>query len=392
VGYDVQMGEMVKFGIVGCGSIADVAHLPSISALPSAELVAVCDPDNDRLRRAAEKWQARACYTDYDALLDRSAELDALIIATPNALHREQAVAAADRGLHLLVEKPLAVTNTEAWDIVSACERAGVKLMVGCDRRFWPQNQWAKELIDADVIGTPLMIRASLHEHWKYYQGTLAKTDFRLRPEAAGGAAVHDIGAHAIDLAVWLMGRDPCRVVGIASRLATDAAYSLCDDTATILMEHDGGATTTISCNRFSPVVTQSTEVYGAAGTIFTSTDSANPFQSTPMAVYTERPYTPESLPDLLREYRWPQAFWAEDLIGSHVPPRWVSITPPRSPSNYLRMLESFTDCIINDRQPPVSGHDGARAVEVMCAVHLSMRTGGWVDLPLRSEVRPPHY
>jgi len=382
----------VRFGVVGCGSIAETAHLPSIDALPSAELIAVCDLDGEAALRAAESWGAQKYYTDYTVMLDNSGELDALIIATPNAFHCEQAVAAAQRGLHLLVEKPLAVTNIEAWAIVSACEQANVKLMVGCDRRFWPQNQWAKELIDSDVIGVPLMIRASLHEHWKYYQGMMAKTDFRLRPEIAGGAAVSDIGAHAIDLSVWLMGRAPRRVVGVASRLATDASYSLCDDAAVIVIEHEGGATTTISCNRFSPVVTQATEVYGTAGTIFTSTDSTNPFQSVPMAVFTDRKFTKESLPDLLRQYRWPEAFWAEDLIGKHVSPRWVSITPPRTPSNYFRMLESFTDCITNDKQPVVSGTDGARAVEIMCAVHLSMQTGGWVNLPLQYEVRPPGY
>ena len=97
-----------------------------------------------------------------------------MIIATPNNVHRNQAVAAAKAGAHVIVEKPLAVTNKEAWDIVNACDRYGVKLMVGCDRRFWTQNQWAKQLVDQGVIGDVLMARASLHEQWHLYQDHVA--------------------------------------------------------------------------------------------------------------------------------------------------------------------------------------------------------------------------
>lgn len=384
--------QNVRIGVLGCGSVADTAHFPSIQRLDQASLVATCDLDPARAEEAAQRWGADRHYTNLSEMIEKAEDLDALIVATPNALHREHAVAAAQAGLHLLVEKPLAVTNAEAWDIVRACAAANVKLMVGCDRRFWMQNMWTKELIEEGVIGTPLMTRASLHEHWRYYQGMMAKTDFRRHPELAGGAAVSDIGAHAIDLAIWLVGRRPKRVIGIADRLATDPAFSRCDDAAAIMIEHEGGALTSISCNRFSPVVTQATEIYGTEGTIFTSTDSANPFQSVPMAVYTDRHYSFSTLPEILRQYRWPQDFWAEDTLNASVQSRWVPIIPPRVPNNYARMLESFVDCIISDSPPPVPGVDGARAVEVMCAVHLSMRTGSWVELPLQGEVRPPGY
>lgn len=384
--------RVVRFGVVGCGSVAEAAHFPSLQGLGAAELVATCDLNRARAEQAARKWGAAEYHTDLMEMLQRSQNLDALIIATPNAFHRDQAVAAAQNGLHVLVEKPLAVTNFEAWEIVRACEQAHVKLMVGCDRRFWLQNQWAKELIEEGVIGTPLMARASLHEHWRYYQGLMARTDFRLKPEIAGGAAISDIGSHAIDLATWLVGRTPSRVVGLAARLATDESVTLCDDTAVILIEHEGGAVTTISCNRFSPVVSQATEIYGSEGTILTSSDSVNPFQSVPMAVYTNRQYSIGDTPEILRQFRWPQDFWAEDILASKVRARWIPIIPPRVPNNYFRMLESFVNCIIDDSEPLVSGADGARAVEVMCAVHLSVATEGWVDLPLQTEVRPPNY
>jgi len=385
------MSRVYRMAVLGCGSIAEIAHFPSIARTPEAELAACCDTDAGRARSAAERWNAKSWYTDYREMF-RQCELDAVIIATPNNVHRNQALAAAKAGVHVIVEKPLAVTSTEAWDIVRACRQHKVKLMVGCDRRFWTHNQWARQLIEQGVIGTVLMARASLHEHWHLYQNHVAATDFRLRADVAGGAALPDTGAHAIDLLTWLMGSRVKRVVGIAERLAMPESYTLCDDTVWILMQHENGAYGCVSCNRFSPAVSQATELYGTEGTIFTSTDATNPFQSVPMAVFTNRDYTLETLPEILRNYRWPQLFWVEDRLQPTVPKRWIPIIPPREPNNYTNMCRHFMDCLTQDVEPLVSGEDGARAIEVMCAVYKSMQTKAWVELPLTEEVVPPHY
>ena len=381
----------IKMGVVGCGSIAEIAHFPSIARCDEAKLVAVCDVNPDTAKAAAAKWGAEQWFTDYRKMYEKT-RLDAAVIASPNNVHRNQAVAAAKAGIHVVVEKPLAVTNVEAWEIVNACKTAGVKLMVGCDRRFWIHNQWAKELIEAGVIGKLLMSRSCLHEHWYNYQNHVAKTDFRLHCNVAGGAALNDTGAHAIDLLTWLNGSKVKRAVGVAKRLAMPESYTLCDDTALVMVEFENGAFGTISCNRFSPAVNQVTELCGTEGTIFTATDAVNPFQSWPMAVYTSKPYSVETLPKILKDYRWPELFWVEDIINETVRNRWVPICPPRSPNNYDRMTAHYLDCIINDKPPLVSGEDGARAIEVMCAVLKSMHTGGWIDLPLKEEVIPPFY
>ena len=381
----------VKMGVIGCGSIAEIAHLPSIAKCEEASLVAVCDLDAECAQATAAKWGAEQWFTDYRTMFEQ-AGLDAVVIATPNNLHRNQAIAAAQAGVHVVVEKPLAVTNGEAWDIVNACKEAGVKLMVGCDRRFWTHNQWARQLIEDGVIGNLLMSRACLHEHWYNYQNHVARTPFRLDCRVAGGAALNDTGAHAIDLLTWLNGSKVKRAVGIAKRMAMPESYTLCDDTALIMVEFENGAVGNISCNRFSPAVNQMTELCGTEGTIFTATDATNPFQSWPMAVYTNKDYSVDTLPKILKDYRWPELFWVEDIVDQHVRKRWVPICPPRSPNNYERMTEHFLDCIINDTPPLVSGEDGARAVEVMCATWKSVETGAWVDLPLTEEVLPPYY
>ncbi|MBN1918896.1 MAG: Gfo/Idh/MocA family oxidoreductase [Verrucomicrobia bacterium] len=383
--------SQVKMGVLGCGSIAEIAHFPSIAKTDGLKLQAVCDINEKTVKAAKNKWKAEKAYTDYKEMF-ADAGLDAVIIATPNNVHRNQAVAAAKAGLHVIVEKPLAITNTEAWAIVNACRTAGVKLMVGCDRRFWTHNQWAKQLVDDGIIGNVLLSRASLHEHWHNYQNHVAFTDFRLRCDVAGGAAISDTGAHAIDLLTWLNGSKVKRAIGVAKRAAMPESYTQCDDLASLLLEFDNGAQGYVSCNRFSPAVSQATELYGTEGTIYTATDATNPFQSWPMAVFTNKEYSIDDYPQLLKDFRWPELFWVEDRINPTVRKRWIPMCPPRHPNNYERMCAHFHDCIINDKQPLVSGEEGAQSIEVMCAVFKSMQTSAWVDLPLKEEIVPPFY
>jgi len=380
----------IAVGVIGCGSIAEIAHFPSIKKLPETELVAVCDTDERRAREVAKEWEARTYFTEYDRMLSDT-DLDAVVIATPNSLHYQHAIAAAGAGAHLLVEKPLAITNKQAWGIVEACKKAGKKLMVGCDRRFWLQNEYAKQLITEGVIGEPVMGSACQYQHFFYYQEKLARTDFRLKPNLAGAAAILDLGAHAIDLITWLMGSEVKSVTGVAKRLVIPEEYTPLDDTVWILMEHKNGSYSCVTCNRFSPVVVQATGVHGKEGTIQTSSDATNPFQMAPLAVYTNRDYNADELPDIIRDYRYPQTWWAEDFVSQPVGKRWVPIYPPRE-SNYERMWKHFVKCIVEDTEPRVTGEDGARALEVMCGTFKSMKTRAWVDLPLEEEVLPPHY
>lgn len=383
--------KKIRIGVCGCGSIAEIAHFPAIAKREDAILAAVCDINEENARNTAKKWGAELWFTDYKEFFKKT-KLDAVIIATPNNWHRNQVFAAAKAGVHILCEKPMAVTNKEAWDMVEACRKYGVKLMVGCDRRFWTHNQWAKQLIDDGVVGDIIMSRACLHEHWYNYQSHVAKTPFRLDVKTTGGAAINDTGAHAIDLLTWLNGSKVKRAVGVAKKMVMPDEYTMNDDTALIMVEFENGSMGTISCNRFSHAVNQNTELCGTEGTIFTSTDATNPYQSWPMAVYTNREYTENTLPQVLKNFRWPELFWVEDHINTNVRKRWVQICPPRFPSNYERMLEHFFDCIINDKEPLTSGEDGARATEVMCAVHKSMETNTWVELPLKEEVIPKGY
>lgn len=382
--------KKVGVGVIGCGSIAEIAHFPSISESPEAQLIAVCDIERERAKRVAEKWGAEKYYDDYRELLANK-QVDLVIIATPNYLHYEQALAAAEAGKHAIVEKPLACTNKEAWDIVHKFREKNLSLMVGTNQRFWLQHEWANRLINEKIIGEVYLGRTSLHEGWNLYHEQISFTKFRQRGEAAGGGAIFDLGAHRIDLLLWMMGSKPKRVVGIVDRVATPKSYTEVDDLYVTLVEFEGGKYGIVTGDRYSPAVSNIGEFYGTEGTIFIASEAQNPFQSVPLAIFTNKDYTYETMPELLRLYRHPQLFWAEDVMNNPAPKRWVSIVPPREWS-YKRMLRHFIEATSKGETPIIRPEDGAIAVEIMCATIKSMQTRSWVDLPLEEEVVPPFY
>lgn len=381
----------VRVGVIGCGSIAQLTHFPSIAAVDGVTLVGVADTNAGRAKAAAARWGAPSAFTSHEQLLDTEG-LDAVIIASPNAFHFEQAHAALQRGIHVYVEKPMTCTNAEAWALVREARERSLTLTVGCNQRFWLQHEWAKQLIDQGVIGEVKFARSSLHETWHLYQDHVAASNYRVTASEAVSGTLFDQGSHRVDLVTWLVGGRPSRVVGVARNVADrHVADEPIDDLAVVMIEMSNGAIGLMTSDKFSPVVSNITEIYGTEGTIFASSEAINPFQTVPLAVYSARDYNWETLPSLLRDYRYPTDFWVSDLKQSPLPKRWTTITPPREWS-FTRMMNDFLTAIREGRPPLVSGEDGAHTMEVLCGVFRSMETGGWVDLPMPDEVIPPYY
>lgn len=380
----------VGAAVIGTGSIAEIAHFPSIKNLPQVDLIAVADVVEDKVKSAAKRWGAKAWYTDYQGMLKRD-DVDVVIVATPNSQHYEQAMAAMQAGLHVIVEKPLAVTNGQAWKMVEMSKKAGVRLMTGTNQRFWLPNEIGKGLVTQGMIGDVKMGRTSLHEGWNLYHEEISHTPFRAQAELAGAGAIFDLGAHRVDLLLWLMGSKPKRMTGIVKRIGTPEAYTNLDDAYVILIEFENGSIGFVSGDRFSPAVSNIQELYGTDGTMFLSTEATNPFQSAPLALYSNKDYTWDELPEIVQKYRYPINFWAEDLAGEHVQKRWMTITPPREWS-YTRMWDHFADCILTGKEPIMKAEDGAIAMDVMCGTFVAFEQGSWLDLPLKEEVVPPMY
>jgi len=387
------MGEKINkvgIGIIGCGSIAEIAHFPSIQQIPEAELIAVCDVGEEYTKRGVKKWGAKAAFKDYQEMLKRD-DIELVIIATPNVYHHEHAVACAQAGKHVIIEKPFACTNYEAWDIVNTAKKYNTKVMVGCNYRFWEQHLITKELLEQNIIGDLKMGSSKSHESWDLYHEMISYTKFRSDVKLAGAGALFDLGSHMVDLLLWFMGKEVKRVCGIAKNITRPKEYTVLDDCVYIQIEFEDNTYGMVDLNRYSPAVTQGCELLGTKGTILTSSEAQNPYQSAPMAIYIDRDYSWEDLPEIIKDYRYPQIFWATDNVTRPVQKRWVSIYPPRGWA-YKKMIQHFIECIAYDKEPVIKMEDGAKDMEVLCAVFKSMKEDGWVDLPIKEEVIPPYF
>ncbi|MBN1266475.1 MAG: Gfo/Idh/MocA family oxidoreductase [Anaerolineales bacterium] len=140
------MTDRLKVGVVGCGQIAQIAHLPYLQELPQFEICALCDLSAQVLQTLGEKYNVANLYTDHDEMVQQE-DLDIVLVANKN--HAPPAIAAMKAGKHVLVEKPIAFNLRQADEMIDVAQRSGVKLMVGYMKRYDPAYQKAKQMVAA---------------------------------------------------------------------------------------------------------------------------------------------------------------------------------------------------------------------------------------------------
>jgi predicted dehydrogenase len=250
----------LRIGLIGAGNISDT-HARALRTVPGAEMAAVFAPALAR----AEQFAARHGGAAFDSL-DRMLAwrpLDAVIIGTPSGLHAEHGVAAAARGLHVLVEKPIDITAARADALIEAAARAGVTLGVIFQDRLKPDIARLKALVDAGRLGTPILASARV----KWYRPASYYRDSRWRgtPALDGGGALINQGVHTVDLLLWLFG-PVRRVFG-----RTSAALHAIDveDTAVAVLEFASGAIGTLEAATSAyPGYARQIELTGSNGTL----------------------------------------------------------------------------------------------------------------------------
>jgi predicted dehydrogenase len=200
--------ERVKVGIVGGGAITQVAHLPVLKKVKTIEVRAICDTDLPKARALADRFAVKDAFDDIEELL-RYEELDAVVICSPNHLHEAHILAALSANLHVLVEKPLAMTAASAARIVEAAEKRGRVVMVGMNHRYRPDVQIVRSFVQSGELGTVESVRGS----WHVFRPSRSLLGWRQRREQSGGGAMLDLGLSILDLGLWLGGNPkPSRV------------------------------------------------------------------------------------------------------------------------------------------------------------------------------------
>ncbi len=201
----------MKVGIVGAGSIADL-HARGYEKDSRAEIVAVCDRDEDRAIQRALDWGARAYYTEYAEML-KDERLDAVEILTPHYLHADQIIDALKTGLHVSVERPIALSMEEANRVVQMAESSDRVLQVYEPCLFYKPLLDARNLIDSGEIGTPTAIRLSMtigkgdSGLWDFQATDDENALWRFDPEFSGGSPMlYDVGYQTFCIALFLIG------------------------------------------------------------------------------------------------------------------------------------------------------------------------------------------
>ena len=224
--------DRLRFAVVGCGAVATQYHLPAIVRSPQARLVAVVDSDLGWAVSVARRFGVGFASADYRDLPGR---VDAALIATPNSTHAEISCYLLDHGVHVLCEKPVATTATDARRMFSTAKASSARLMAGQSRRFSPQVQFLRQLFGHGYLDRTGTLTASLGG---VYGSWPPRTDFRLKRDLAGGGVMMDLGAHLIDVALWLFDDSPVHVDYYESETRE---WGIEDDAELILAFRGGG-------------------------------------------------------------------------------------------------------------------------------------------------------
>jgi predicted dehydrogenase len=189
----------VRLAIIGCGAVATVNHLPAITASRRVEATVLVDADAARAEDLARRFGVKYSTTDWRNARDL---FDAAVVALPNSLHAPVGIALLAAGVHVLVEKPMALSTAEADAMIAAAERAGAVLAVGLDFRFTGAARLVKSLLENRILGQlrGLDLRQGVIPRWPF------ATDFLFKKETAGGGVLTDFGVHLLDLLLYWLG------------------------------------------------------------------------------------------------------------------------------------------------------------------------------------------
>ena len=343
------MVKKIGIGLIGAGSIAD-RHNAGYATSDNAEVVAVADKDRAIAEEKKTLYGAQKSYTRYEDLL-RDPRVDAVSICLPNIFHAPAAIAAAEAGKHILVEKPMATSVKECDSMIAAAKKNHVKLMVDHNQLFFPPHNEAKRLIETE-IGKPLILLTRVHSGLPY-------AGWRLDPKVTGGGVLTEAGVHRVYLARYLMG-EVNRVSCMTAKLSPDR---LSEDIALATMEFKNGSYGSVCANLGGPfpVWDDRTEVVGSQGLIIVNGCEDQVMDGPPLLFYKDGGW---------RIYGRPR----RGLMTTYEM-EWDSH------NTVAYSTQHFVECIANDKTPMVTGEDGRRVIEILMACYKSAEKGTTIQL-----------
>ena len=234
------MAQKVRWGVIGAGGIADRRTIPGMMLCENAELVAVMEINMELAEKCRAKWGCKKAY-DSEAALLADPEIDAVYIASPVFLHARQAMAAADAGKHILIEKPLAMTSEEGQKVIDHCKEKGVLIAAGLMMRFGSYVQAMKKAVAEGKIGKPVSGYAQFTCWYPETPGA-----WRQKKSNGAGGAMMDMGVHCIDLLQYILDTKAKDVAAFHDTLSF--SYEV-EDSSTVLIRMENGAHCVVQSN-----------------------------------------------------------------------------------------------------------------------------------------------
>ncbi|MEM6552121.1 MAG: Gfo/Idh/MocA family oxidoreductase [Planctomycetota bacterium] len=341
------MPKTVKYGVIGAGSISQHRHLPEIHENPDSVVAAIADPVKDRVQQISAKYNAQP-FRDYKQMLELK-EIDAVVVAGPNALHAPMTIDALKAGKHVLCEKPMAGTRAEAKKMIAAAKKARKYLMIGMNQRLMSPHAKAKEVLDQGKLGKVLTFETTFkHPGPDGWSVDGAGSWFFKRGPAVMGVC-GDLGIHKADLMRFLLGEEITKVAGSVRTLHKKQPNGKpipLDDNAFFTLETASGSlgTMTISWTNFGGFEDNGTTLYCANGVMRIARDDTYGVMVDYANGQKERHITGAVATN-------------EAQVGSGIP-------------------AMMTDSIINRRKPEIDGDEGYKALNVILTAIEASKEG----------------
>lgn len=324
--------------MIGVGGIAAFHHAGYLGA--GADVVAIADPNPTALTARASAWRVERAYHDYHELL-QSGEIDAVSICAPTVVHHPATLAAAAAGIHVLCEKPLALSLAQADEMIASCRTNGVHLMVNHQLRSHGAGAQAKRMLEAGALGTLSHLRLRQAHDW----GGLPSVGPSFATRAvAGGGTLLDNGTHLFDLARYFGGE----VVEVFARTAVRVFDTEVEDTAHASLRFASGAIATLEVAWTATGWEEGWWLYGSRGT-FEYTNRSG----TPIARHQHRTSSGTS--------------WGETDVEEY---RYAG------DSAHARHIRAFVAALRGEGPNVCRGEDGREAMRLVLAAYASAEAG----------------
>jgi len=335
------MSKKLNFGIIGIGHVSSI-HAQCIQQLETCRLVAVCSRSEEKAKKAGQEYGV-AYHTNFIEMIQRR-DIDAVSICTPSGMHLEPALAAAQAGKHVIIEKPIEITLERADHIIRACQEAKVKLAVIFQHRFDEATQKLKIAVQKMALGK--LILGDAYVKWHRTPQYYASGGWRGTLQWDGGGALINQSIHTIDLLQWIMGP----VTSVYGKIGTFTHHIEGEDVGLALLTFESGAMGIIEgSTSIYPGFPERLEIHGEKGTVILEGGNIKTW-----AIHGEPAIGPSD-PSTSKK-------------SGAADPMAIGI------AGHLAQYRDFIDAIVNDREPLVNGMEGRKALEIVLAIYQSSR------------------